>query len=422
MKMNEKILSEIATTIRGLSIDAIDKANSGHPGLPLGCAELFAYLYGHELRHDVSDPNWLNRDRFILSAGHGSMGLYASLHLAGYDTSIDDLKNFRQLHAKTAGHPEYGEAEGVETTTGPLGQGIASAVGMALGMKMLNKKYSQSNRELFDSNVFVLAGDGCMMEGVSAEASSFAGHLNLDNLILIFDSNDICLDGPTSECVSENTQRRYEAYGWFVQTIDGHSFKLIEKAISLAKESDRPSLIIAKTTIGKGSPTYQGTSEVHGKPLGNEESLKVKKALGIPESPDFFIPNEVKYHFEALRIAHKKANLNWQDDFFSWKQNNPEVAAEFDECNQPLNEQKIRESLESLEIAKIKQPVLNLHNVFNIWRKLFRVLSVVQQTYLVQIIRFLKGFQRLQLRTTWAVTLNMEFVNLRWPVLHPVWY
>ena len=354
MKINEEILKNIATTIRGLSMDAINKANSGHPGLPLGCAEIFAYLYGHELRYDSDNPDWINRDRFILSAGHGSMGLYAALHLAGFDTSLNDIKNFRQLHSKTAGHPEFGEADGIETTTGPLGQGIASAVGMALGMKMLNQRFKQVNQHLIDSNVYVLAGDGCIMEGVSAEASSLAGHLNLDNLILIFDSNDICLDGPTSECVSEDTKRRYEAYGWFVQTIDGHSFKMLNKAINAAKSSEKPSLIIAKTTIGKGSPSYQGTSEVHGKPLGNEETIKAKKRLGIPETPEFYVPNEVKYHFEARGISNKKAHLEWQDEFVKWKQKYPNAAAEYESFSHPVDEQSLRLSLENLDIAKNK--------------------------------------------------------------------
>ena len=276
MKLNEKLLQEIANTIRGLSMDAIEKANSGHPGLPLGCAEIMAYLYGHELRYNTNDPNWINRDRFVLSAGHGSMALYASLHLAGFDVSIDDLKAFRQLHSKTAGHPEYGEVEGVETTTGPLGQGLATAVGMALGMKILSNKFNQTNVPLFDGNTFVLASDGCIMEGITAEASSLAGHLNVDNLIVIYDSNDICLDGPVDECLSENTKARYESYGWFVQSIDGHSFKMIQNAIEKAKSSNQPSLIIAKTVIGKGSPGLQGTSEIHGKAMGEKRSRKNK--------------------------------------------------------------------------------------------------------------------------------------------------
>ena len=353
--LNEKLLNLIANTIRGLSIDAIDKANSGHPGLPLGCAEIFTYLYAHELKYNINDPDWLNRDRFILSAGHGSMGLYASLHLAGFDVTLDDLKSFRQIHAKTAGHPEYGEVHGVETTTGPLGQGISAAVGMALGLKILNDKFKTEEKDpMIDSNVFVLAGDGCMMEGVSSEASSFAGHLNLDNLILIYDSNDICLDGPTSECVSEDVKLRYESYGWFVQTINGHSFQLLQSAIEKAKATSKPSLIIAKTTIGKGSPTYEGTSEVHGKPLGNEEVLRVKSTMGIPESPDFYIPSEVKFHFEAQELKQKKNYLNWQEGYYNWRGKNLSLADLIDQFSAPVDEKDLYDYLNELEISQNK--------------------------------------------------------------------
>jgi transketolase len=353
MTLNHAILTDIAHTIRGLSIDAIDAANSGHPGLPLGCAELFAYLYGYELNHNPDDPHWLSRDRFILSAGHGSMGLYAALHLAGFDVSLNDLKNFRQLHSKTAGHPEYGELAGVETTTGPLGQGIASAVGMALGMKMANRRFSAEN-SLIDPTVFVLAGDGCLMEGVSSEASSLAGHLKLDNLVLLFDSNDICLDGPTDECVSEDTAARYEAYGWFVQTIDGHSFSDIHSAVTLAKASDKPSIIIAKTTIGWGSPTYAGTSDVHGKPLGRDESKKVKQQLELPESPDFFVSDAVRDYFKARQAHQKESYTLWHRAFDDWRRVHPELARSFDLHNDPLDHRVLYDQLSVLALSPNK--------------------------------------------------------------------
>ena len=354
MKLNEDILKQVANTIRGLSMDAIEAANSGHPGLPLGCAEIMAYLYGHELRHNTNDPEWVNRDRFILSAGHGSMALYSALHLAGFDVTLDDIKSFRQLHAKTAGHPEYGEAEGVETTTGPLGQGVATAIGMALGMKKLSKTFTQSNTPLFDGNVYVLAGDGCMMEGVTSEASSLAGHLNLDNLIMIYDSNDICLDGPVDECMSENTKMRYESYGWFVQSIDGHSFKMLQKAINAAKASNQPSLIIAKTVIGKGSPGLQGTSEIHGKAMGENEVLKTKKALKIESDHPFHVPQTVKYFFESHNIKQKKQYLEWQEAFHQWRGKYTDEAALFDAHQAPLNQQHLHQLLSSLEVAKNK--------------------------------------------------------------------
>ncbi len=287
-------LTLVANTIRGLALDAIDTCNSGHPGLPLGCAEIFTVLYGKFLNHNPLDPKWPGRDRFILSAGHGSMGLYASLHLAGFGVTIDDLKAFRTLHSITPGHPEYRETPGVETTTGPLGQGVATSVGMALGAKHLAARLNIANNH----QVVVLAGDGCMMEGICSEASSLAGHLKLDNLILIYDSNDICLDGSTTECFTEDVGARYRAYGWNVTVVDGHNLEQVEQALNSARsQTENPSLIIAKTTIGKGSPTYQGSSEAHGKAFGKAESSATKTALGLPSDPLFFVPDEVNTFF-----------------------------------------------------------------------------------------------------------------------------
>ncbi len=315
MNQNEKSALQLtANTIRALSIDAIAAANSGHPGLPLGCAELGAYLYGKGLNHNPKEPNWINRDRFILSAGHGSMLLYSCLHLSGFEVSLEDLKNFRKLGAPTAGHPEYHELPGVETTTGPLGQGLATAVGIALGQKTTQARTGLN----LDNHTIVLVGDGCIMEGITSEASALAGHLALDNLIVIYDSNDICLDGPTSETHTENTQKRYEAYGWKVQTIDGHDLDAIHAAFRTAKaEKGAPQLIIAKTKIGKGSPTYEGSSEVHGKPLEKEEIQRTKEALGISLDP-FFVPEAVKTYFQARLIEQHTQTQSWNLYFKDW--------------------------------------------------------------------------------------------------------
>ena len=288
-------LQLIANTIRALSIDAVDEANSGHPGLPLGCAEIFSVLYGDFLRFSPKNPTLHSRDRFVLSAGHGSAALYSTLHIAGFEVSLEDIKRFRQLHSITPGHPEYRETPGVETTTGPLGQGIATATGMALAAKHKGAKSPHSNNHM----VVVLAGDGCMMEGISSEASSLAGHLKLNNLVVIYDSNDICLDGPISETFTENVGERYRAYGWNVVTIDGHSIPEVSKSLNDSRHSVTPTLIIAKTTIGKGSPTYQGTSDVHGKPLGRTESASTKQSFGFPSETRFHVPASVYDFFNA---------------------------------------------------------------------------------------------------------------------------
>ncbi|NBV42559.1 transketolase, partial [bacterium] len=317
------ILSQIANTIRGLALDAIDAANSGHPGLPLGCGEIMAVLYGRFLRHDPSAPNWRGRDRFILSAGHGSMALYSSLHLAGFGLSIEDLKKFRQLHSPTAGHPEFGEAAGIETTTGPLGQGIATAVGLALADKHVAAR--TGTQALLTNQTVVLVGDGCIMEGISAEASSLAGHLKLDNLIVIYDSNDICLDGPISETLSEDVSKRYSAYGWHVTQIDGHDIIQVENALDNARNrTDAPSLIIAKTTIGKGSPKYEGSSEAHGKAFGPEESLATKHALGITNTTPFSVQDEIYAYFTSRRQAQTETRLAWESAFSEWAANHSE--------------------------------------------------------------------------------------------------
>lgn len=325
-------LQKIAAAIRVLSMDAVQKADSGHPGLPLGCAELGAYLYGVLLRHNPKNPKWIDRDRFILSAGHGSMWLYSCLHLAGFDLDMDELKRFRQLHSKTPGHPEFSHTPGVESTTGPLGQGIGNAVGAALGLKMLAAKFNTREFPLFSSRVFALAGDGCMMEGISHEACSLAGHLSLDNLVLIYDSNDISLDGPLLESASEDTRGRFRALNWDVYEMNGNSLEDIHETMQTALQyQKRPVLIIAKTQIGKGAPTKAGTSKVHGAPLGEEEIRRAKFDMGLSEEA-FFVPKSVYGFFSEKRDRDQEEERAWQNLFANWSHHYPEKRAEFDAC------------------------------------------------------------------------------------------
>ncbi|MCH9631406.1 MAG: Transketolase [Chlamydiia bacterium] len=348
-----KILSNAADTIRELSFEAVQKANSGHPGLPMGCAEIGACLYGCLLNHNPANPHWRNRDRFILSAGHGSMLLYSCLHLAGFNVSLDDLKSFRQLHSKTPGHPEYGDTDGVETTTGPLGQGVGNAVGQALGMKILGTKFNTQEHKIFSNKVFCLAGDGCLMEGVSAEACSLAGHLGLDNLILIFDSNKITLDGPLEQSGSEDTAMRFKAYGFEVLEMDGNNVEEVETTLNKARENQtKPILIIAHTIIGKGSPAKQGTHKAHGSPLGPEECEATKKNLGLPEE-DFYIPQPVKTFFDARKEKCQKEEEAWNELFNKWRSANPSL---FDEYK-AMENRKLPDDLESkLTKLEIKSP------------------------------------------------------------------
>jgi transketolase len=350
----KKKLAKIAGTIRGLSMDAVQKANSGHPGMPMGCAELGAFLYGVHLRHNPKHSKWLNRDRLVLSAGHGSMWLYSCLHLSGFKLSLDEIKRFRQLHSKTPGHPEYGLTDGVEATTGPLGQGVGNAVGMALGMKMLAARFNQEDYPLFTGKVFCIAGDGCMMEGVSSEASSFAGHLKLDNLVLIYDSNHVCLDGPTSECLSEDTKGRYKAYGWDVYDIDGYDFDGMEMTFNeIRRKQERPVLIVLRTVIGKGSPHKAGTSKVHGNPLGPEEVLAAKEALGLPKE-EFYIPQSVLSFFEQKLPKEAALETEWNDLFRRWAVSFPDLASEFQKMQSRFLPEDLEEMLKDVEI---KSPI-----------------------------------------------------------------
>jgi transketolase len=334
MKLNTEILAQASSQARGLAIDAVHKCSSGHLGLPLGAAEIGAVLYGHALVHHPEEPRWLNRDRFVLSAGHGSMFLYSWLHLSGYDVSLEDVKNFRVLHSKTPGHPEFHETPGVECTTGPLGQGIGNAVGLALSGKMAEARFNTAEHTIFDHHVICLAGDGCMQEGVAMEAVAFAGHQGLDNLVLIYDSNDVTLDAMADKTQSDNVAVRFKAIGWDVQTLaDGHDLAAILKAVNKAKKakSGRPQLIIAKTIIGKGIPEVQGTSKGHGEG-GAKFADAARKGLGLPEE-HFYVSEPVREYFKAHKSRLKRAYGKWRKTYEAWRGANPDKAAVLDARN-----------------------------------------------------------------------------------------
>ncbi|MBE2205800.1 MAG: transketolase [Chthoniobacterales bacterium] len=332
MKLDIPTLELAARDARGLAMDAIAKCKSGHLGLPLGAAEVGAVLYGHSLSFNPDDPHWLNRDRFILSAGHGSMFLYGWLHLSGYALSLDDIKNFRQLHSRTPGHPEFRETPGVEATTGPLGQGVSNAVGYAVSAKMCEARFNTAKHVIFDHHVIVLAGDGCLQEGVAQEASALAAHLGLDNLILIYDANNVTLDAMAPVSQSEDTAARYLAYGWDVQEIDGHNLLEIAGAIEKAKAatSGKPQMVIAKTLIGKGIPEVSGTNKAHGE-AGVKYVQEAKKALGLPDEA-FFVSPETRAYFEARKAESKTAYGVWQKAFRAWSEDNKELARELSDA------------------------------------------------------------------------------------------
>ncbi len=299
---------QLANAVRALSVDAVERANSGHPGMPLGMADAATALFVDHLRFDPSDPEWADRDRFVLSAGHGSMLLYSLLHLTGYDVSLDDLKSFRQLGSKTTGHPEYGHCPGVETTTGPLGQGLATAVGMALAERMLNARFGD---DLVDHYTYVIAGDGCLMEGLSHEAIDLAGHLRLSRLIVLYDDNQITIDGRTELSTSIDVTGRFEAVGWRVESVDGQDGAAVSAAIGRARGADAPTLIRCRTTIGFGSPNKAGTSGIHGSPLGAAEVAATKEALSWPYGP-FEVPQEIGAAWLATSEAGRSAHAAWQ--------------------------------------------------------------------------------------------------------------
>ncbi|MDH5361471.1 MAG: transketolase [Gammaproteobacteria bacterium] len=321
---------ELANAIRALSMDAVQKANSGHPGAPMGMADIAEVLWNDNMNHNPANPNWSNRDRFILSNGHGSMLIYSLLHLTGYDLSIDDLKNFRQLHSKTPGHPEYGYAPGVETTTGPLGQGITNGVGMAIAEKALAGQFNQKGHNIVDHNTYVFLGDGCLMEGISHEACSLAGTLGLGKLIAFWDDNGISIDGHVEGWFSDDTPKRFESYGWHViPDVDGHDPAAIAKAVEMAKAmTDKPTMICCKTTIGFGSPNKAGSHACHGAPLGEEEINLTKAALGWDHAA-FEVPADVYAGWDA-KAKGAKAEAAWNEKFAAYKAAFPELAAEFE--------------------------------------------------------------------------------------------
>ena len=319
---------ELANAIRALSMDAVQAANSGHPGAPMGMADIAEVLWNGHLKHNPANPDWPDRDRFVLSNGHGSMLIYSLLHLTGYDLSIDDLRNFRQLHSKTAGHPEYGYAPGVETTTGPLGQGLANAVGMALAEKVLAGQFNREGHAVVDHRTWVFLGDGCLMEGISHEVCSLAGTLGLGKLVAFYDDNGISIDGEVEGWFTDDTPKRFESYGWqVIPNVDGHDADAINKAIDIAKaDTDKPTLICCRTIIGKGSPGKQGTESCHGAPLGADEIQATRDALGWQHAP-FEIPSEIYAAWDA-KAKGAEAEQSWKETLAKYAQAHPALAEE----------------------------------------------------------------------------------------------
>jgi len=320
---------DLANAIRALSMDAVQKANSGHPGMPMGMADIAEVLWNDFLNHNPANPNWINRDRFILSNGHGCMLHYSLLHLAGYDMSIEDLKSFRQMHSKTPGHPEYGCAPGIETTTGPLGQGIANGVGMAIAGRILAAEFNREDHDMIDHFTYVFAGDGCMMEGVSHEACSFAGTLGLGKLIVFWDDNGISIDGKVQDWFTDDTPKRFEAYGWqVIPNIDGHNPDAVKDAITKARvNTDKPTLICCRTEIAHGSPNMANSHKAHGAPLGDEEISETRKNIGWDYAP-FVIPNEISTAWDAKEKG-QTLEATWNDKFMAYKDAYPDLAEEF---------------------------------------------------------------------------------------------
>jgi transketolase len=350
---------QLANVLRVLSIDAVERANSGHPGMPLGMADIAEVLWNDFLHHNPKNPNWSNRDRFILSNGHGCMLQYSLLHLTGYDLTLDDLKNFRQLHSKTPGHPELGTTPGVETTTGPLGQGLANAVGMAIAEKILSTQFNRDHFNIIDHYTYVFLGDGCLMEGISHEVCSLAGMLGLGKLIAFWDNNGISIDGRVAGWFRDDTPKRFEAYGWHVVAdVDGHNAQAVRDAIlSAQREINKPTLICCSTTIGFGSPNKADTAGCHGAPLGKEEAEKTRKQLGW-EHPPFVVPNDIYAAWNAVEKG-LKLEKEWQASFNEYKKTYPKLAAEL----QRRFDKKLPELWEQTWEAFLKQLIANPENV-----------------------------------------------------------
>jgi len=365
--MNLLGLEASAKTIRALSMDAVEKAQSGHPGLPMGCAEIGSFLFGEILNHYPDNPNWINRDRFVLSAGHGSMLLYSLLFMSGYELSLDDIKNFRQLKSKAPGHPEYHLTPGVETSTGPLGQGIANAVGMAIAGKRHGQRFNKEGYEIFNNRIFALVGDGDLMEGLSYEAGSIAGHLKLNNLIVIYDSNKTSIEGSTNVTFTEDVGKRFEAMNWHVIKIEGHDFADIKKGFDEAEKNrisnNKPVLIIANTIIGKGSPKKQSTNLCHGAPLGKEEIASCKMILNINE--EFYVDKEAIKYFENKKAVLKSKYEEWQTKFNEWTKKFPELKELFDKNFSYKLPDNIFENLSNFKIGDSVPTRNSAHKVLN---------------------------------------------------------
>lgn len=339
MSLEQKAIN----TIRMLAVDAVEKANSGHPGMPMGMADSAFVLWTRFLRFNPKDPNWPNRDRFVLSAGHGSMLLYSMLYLSGYEVTLEDLKQFRQWESRTPGHPEYGCLPGVETTTGPLGQGFANGVGMALAAKMAEARFNREGFPIINHRIFAIVSDGDLMEGIASEAASLAGHLRLGNLIYLYDDNHITIEGSTDLAFSEDVEKRFQSYGWHTVRADGHNLNSIESAIQAGiEEKERPTLVLVRTHIGFGSPNKQDKESCHGAPLGKEEVLKTKENLGWPLEPTFYVPDEVKTLFQNRVKELEKEYQNWQTLYQAWRKQFPELADLWDQ----MHRKKIKPSLE----------------------------------------------------------------------------
>ena len=348
---------DLANAIRFLSIDAVEKANSGHPGMPMGMADVATILFKYYLKFNPKNPNWTNRDRFVLSAGHGSMLLYSLLYLTGYQSiSLNDIKNFRQLNSICAGHPEYEKNTGIETTTGPLGQGIANAVGFALAEEILKKRFG---KDIFDHKTYVVAGDGCLMEGISHEALSLAGHLKLKNLVMLFDNNSISIDGPTSLAVSDNFKKRFESYGWNYIEINGHNEKQIFKTLKKVQKAKKPTVISCKTTIGYGSPNKSGTASAHGSPLGKEEINLVRKKLKWKHEP-FKIPDKILNEWREVGDKGIKEEIKWKKNYNKKKNVIEKTFSNKFENIFEIEKQKVIKNLETLATRKSSEKILTI--------------------------------------------------------------
>ncbi len=342
-----------ANTLRIMSLDAVQKANSGHPGLPMGAADMAAVLFLKHLRYSAGDPSWANRDRFVLSAGHGCMLLYSFLHLAGYDLPLDELAKFRQLDSRTPGHPEVGVTPGVDTSTGPLGQGCGNAVGMAIAEAMLASRFNTPDSTIVDHHTYVLASDGDLMEGISHEAFSLAGHLKLNKLIVIYDSNRITIEGSTDIAYSDDARKRFESYHWNVIEVDGHSHAAVDEALTHAKhERERPTLILARTTIAKGSPKMEGNPESHGAPLGHDEVKATKRNLGFPEDSFLHVPEEVRAMFSRRTAELEAERKNWEKNLHTYRQKFPDKAAQWDIFHKQPIPKDLESALPDFDVAK----------------------------------------------------------------------